>query len=206
MINKEKMSEFLKRTGILAVSAALVTSALFLTGCQKEVKPTDTTEETKEDTQTIAENTDAVTAGEMRIIAGVDGDGGVTAGETFTVKIRLENVTELSSLAFAASWDDELILTDAEYGSEFNGMKHTPEKVEGEEYYASPVAFNWLALEDANAVKTDCTFLTLTFKAGSKAGTYHLNLSADPDNVFDSKDNNVPFSVTNAEIVVSAAE
>ncbi|MBQ7700112.1 MAG: hypothetical protein IJT49_07205 [Clostridia bacterium] len=147
----------------------------------------------------------------IQIFAGLDGVESVVAGETATVKIKVQNVTDLASLALTARWDEELTLIDASYGPEFSGgLRHTPDmdnENSGWDSVKSPFTFNWVALNTADAVDKDCVFVTAQFKTPEdKPGTYHMTLTANPDNIFDSDDENVPFIIFNADIVVTAAK
>ena len=210
---KEKKSATLKKTGIIAIAAALVIAVvvgvIFIILPMSKNK-TDNGSETSKNDNVVTGSLDKDGDGCLNIIAAVEGEGAVTAGDTVTVTVKLENVSKLASLMLTAQWDKELTLVDAEYGPTLNGLKYSPDlddSLEGWASVESPFNFNWVALDSENEINEDCTYLTVQFKtAADKPGTYHLNLSANENNIFDTDYNNIPFTLTNAEIVVEAAK
>ena len=206
--NNGGYSKLIKKLCAIVVMAAMILSVFALTGCQKEGggDVDTTTEEPKETKKQNSSETSTGTETDLQITAVQDGE--VKAGDTVTVKIKLTNVSELASLALTASWDSELTLIDASYGPEFSGgLRHTPEMDDedgGWNTVQSPFMFNWVALTESDAVFSDCTYITAQFEtAENKPGTYHFTLKANPDNIFDCEDENVPYVLTSAEIVVS---
>ena len=215
---KSESTEFFKKpvtiVALIAVVVAVIAVVVFV--IVPNLKPNNTPSDTEDvvtGANTAAEssgdNTTADASGGVRIIAAADGS--VVAGDTVTVRIKLENVTDLASVALTATWDEELTLIDASYGTEFSGgLRHTPDmdnEGSGWDSVKSPFTFNWVALNTSDAIDSDCVFITAQFKtAADKPGTYHMTLKANPDNIFDSDDENVPFTLTNAEIVVTAAK
>ena len=200
-------SKLIKILCAAAVITAMMLSLFVMTGCQQNGGDDVTTDEEPEVTKK-QNNSETSTGTETDLQITAVQDGEVKAGETVTVKIKLTNVTELASLALTATWDDELKLIDASYGPEFSGgLRHTPDMDEEDGGWAGvkcPFTFNWVALTETDAVFGDCTYITAHFETNeNKPGTYHFSLKANPDNIFDCSDENVPYVLTSAEIVVS---
>ena len=208
-------SEFFKKPGMIAaliaivVALAVVVIFLIIPKIKSNNNTTPVTDagETTGASVTDDENNSTGTDTDLQITAVQEAE--VKAGDTVTVTIKLTNVTDLASLALTASWDDELTLVDASYGADFkNGLRHTPDMDEedgGWESVKSPFTFNWVALNASDAVYSDCTFITAQFKtAEGKPGTYNFTLKANPENIFDSEDENVAYVLKSAEIVVTA--
>ena len=150
------------------------------------------------------------------------------AGETVSVRIILDGVgsggpENIASVLAAVSWSDKLTLTDAVYNCDLTSqgaaksktLSHTPKKtkyvfvngvpaiVTDWSEVQSPYTFNWLAFSSSDAVKADCTFVTLTFKVAADAeGTLPITAEIDPENLFDDNENNVRFEITNGAVVI----
>ena len=211
----EKKSGALKKPAIIAIIAALVIAVvvgvlfIFLPKSNNNTENNNVTEAAKDNTN-VTRTADANPEDCLKIYAVVEGDGAVAAGDTVTVTVKLENVSKLASLMLTAEWDKELTLVDAAYGPELNGLKYSPDvddKLAGWAGVESPFNFNWVALDSENELNEDCTYLTVQFKTDKdKPGTYKLNLSANENNIFDTDYNNIPFTLTGAEIVVEAAK
>ncbi|MBR6922678.1 MAG: hypothetical protein IKH51_10820 [Clostridia bacterium] len=161
---------------------------------------TETAEETG--TETDAESTYTPVSA-LRIIAATDG-GALFAGEDAFVYIKLENVKELASLCLTVAWDERLTLDFAEYAN-IGGIKNQPDDGEWSEV-GNSFTFNWLALEPENALKSDLTFVTLRFFTPDESGDYPVTITADPNNVFDNSDQNVPFTISNTIISTVSRE
>lgn len=161
---------------------------------------TETAEETG--TETDAESTYTPVSA-LRIIAATDG-GALFAGEDVFVYIKLENVKELASLCLTVAWDERLTLDFAEYAN-IGGIKNQPDDGEWSEV-GNSFTFNWLALEPENALKSDLTFVTLRFFTPDESGDYPVTITADPNNVFDNSDQNVPFTISNTIISTVSRE
>lgn len=152
-------------------------------------------------------------------------------GDTVSIGIELNgngpNTSEdIVSLLAVVTWSEKLTLTDAVYNCDLNedGVKksrsliHTPKKtkyvfVDGRpssivdwKDTQSPYAFNWLALDPADAIGYNGTFVTLTFKVADDAeGNLPVTAEIDPENLFDANGNNVRFEITQGAVEIPAA-
>ena len=160
-------------------------------------------------TETAAPETEqtAVTTeeGKLNIIIGTVS---VKPGETAEVDISLVGVKELMSAAVVLRWDGRLSLKDAKYKTG-GGMTSTPDETNanGEPDWSGvkpPFMFNWLTLNPSKALVSDTVFVTLTFGVPDNAepGLYEIRAAADPDNLFDTNENNVDFVIINGGINV----
>ena len=153
------------------------------------------------------------------------------AGGTADVRIAVSGVGAvapegIASVLAAVSWSEDLTLTDAAYNCNFNdngkeksgSLVHTPKKTKFVFVGTTPVStvdwtgtqspylFNWIALEKADAIKNDCTLITLTFKvADGAAGTLPVTAEIDPENLFDANGNNVRFEIIQGGVEIAGA-
>lgn len=215
---RQSVSDFFQRPGMQAVAAALAFvftvggfyAFIFFfggrnTGKNPDPLTSDTVTDQTETAQTDNEVTDDSTNAEttdtrsdvMRIIAETDG-GALFAGENAFVHIKLENVKELASLALTVTWDERLTLDLADY-AKLSGLKNLPDNDDWSTI-GNSFTFNWVALEPENAISGDFTFVTLVFITPDESGTYPLTITANQENIFDSNDQNVPFTIINTEI------
>ncbi len=134
-----------------------------------------------------------------------------TVRENNTVKIdvTLKNVKEIASVGLTIYWDEGLRLLRAEYADK-NALIYEPNQknASGEPIWIgteSPFMFNRIALDQSGVIRGDCVFVSLEFEVTDRwkfeeYRALHIRGEADPNNIFDTHDNNVPFEITGTEI------
>lgn len=118
-------------------------------------------------------------------------------GSTVKVKIDLKNNPGLASLKFNVNYDDVLTLTNVEFNSEFGTYVTAPTP------YKNPQTISMIS-PLAN-VSVSGNFCTLTFTVSKEAEDNYdasVNISYDPDDVFNADYDNVDISVTGGSVRV----
>jgi len=120
------------------------------------------------------------------------------AGETVDVTIALKNNPGITSMLINIAFDDENIaLTNMTYNTSIGGQNVPPQ------YMTSPVKAYWT--DGFRDVTGDWTLVTLTFSVSSTAslGDYSINVTYNPDDVYNAAEDNVNFDIINGKITVS---
>ena len=118
-------------------------------------------------------------------------------GSTVKVKIDLKNNPGLASLKFNVNYDDVLTLTNVEFNSEFGTYVTAPTP------YKNPQTISMIS-PLAN-VSVSGNFCTLTFTVSKEAEDNYdasVNISYDPDDVFNAEYDNVDISVADGSVRV----
>lgn len=121
----------------------------------------------------------------------------VKAGKDFEVTIKAENNPGIISTKFTMAFDGDFTLKKVAYGKELGGMTQEPQD------NSSPVILNWI--NNTKEIKGDILYATLTFSASKTAanGDHTIEITYDPEDVYNMQEKNVTFKVTNAVITVS---
>lgn len=120
------------------------------------------------------------------------------AGDEVKVTLSVENNPGITSMKFAVAYDSLLTLKSVEYNTAFGGQTMQPEKL------VSPVTLIWLS--PFAECSTNGVFATLTFDVSDDAANNsvaNISLSYDPDDVYNIKEQNVNFSVTNGKVTIA---
>ena len=129
----------------------------------------------------------------------------VNPGETAKVNIWVKNSPGITSFAVDIAYDTAaMTLTAIERGDSTNNMSfvtsppekfaNSPVNVRGVEGSFLDVSGDWLL-----------TVLTFQVKAEAAPGSYPVELSYDPDNVYNSNEDNVHFDVIDGAVEVKGA-
>ena len=143
-------------------------------------------------------------------------DGGLAenyacAGDIVDVKVRLINNDIISSCKVKVIWDENLTLLNANYDifnpEDKRAIFAYPEDEDGNPDWTrvgQQYVFNWLSTNRKYAAKGDCDYLTLTFKIADDCpvGFLPISLIAEPEDIFDDKDINIPFKTIDGGIDV----
>ncbi|MBO5042589.1 MAG: Ig-like domain-containing protein [Clostridia bacterium] len=119
-------------------------------------------------------------------------------GETVKVTVSLENNPGIASAILNVSFDQSLLtLLSVEYNTAMGGQTVPPQSMNSSVtlYWVSPFA----------DMSEDCVFATLTFKVSenAKAGdSTKLNITYEPDNVYNLAEENVALNITPGEVTV----
>ena len=120
------------------------------------------------------------------------------AGETITVKIRVENNPGILNATITLSYDERLTLTNIEKGSALSTLDFTPPG-----NYSTPCNFLWDALDNADTSNGVVLVLTFTVPTDAEAGTeYSLDLSYVPGDIADGELRPVEFAIKSGKIEV----
>ena len=121
----------------------------------------------------------------------------VKGGEDFDVTISLKNNPGIISAKLIVKFDGDLALKKVSYGKNLGGTSQQPQSLN------SPVTLNWVS--PTKELKSDEVFATLSFTASNKAanGEHKIEVSYNPDDVFDMSEKNVDFKVTGGVVTVS---
>ena len=120
------------------------------------------------------------------------------AGETVDVTIALKNNPGITSMLINITFEDENIaLTNMTYNTSIGGQNVPPQ------YMTSPVKAYWT--DGFRDVTGDWTLVTLTFSVANTAavGDYSINITYNPDDVYNAAEDNVNFDIINGIITVS---
>lgn len=119
-----------------------------------------------------------------------------TGNENISVTLSLKNNPGIASIILAITYDDaELELTKIEYNTEIGGQTVYPQKLQ------SPVTLYWInGFADTTG---DWILATLYFDISeSKTGEYDIQISYNPDNVYNIAEENLNFEVIHGKIVI----
>ena len=114
------------------------------------------------------------------------------------VNVLAEGNPGIASAKLIISYDDEVLeLTNVEYNSEWGGMSQAPQ------YYKSPLTLNWFN-GVANTTLKDSVYATLTFDVAANAdiGTSEIELSYNPEDVYNIEEDNVYFEIVKGGITI----
>lgn len=122
----------------------------------------------------------------------------VKAGKDFEVTIKAENNPGIISAKFTLAFDGDFTLKKVEYGKDLVGMTVQPQN------YSSPVILNWVS-NSLKDLKGDFLYATLTFSSSKTAanGDHKIEITYDPEDVYNMQETNVNFKVKNAVVTVS---
>ncbi|MBQ0037935.1 MAG: bacterial Ig-like domain-containing protein [Clostridiales bacterium] len=122
----------------------------------------------------------------------------VTAGEKFSVPIKLSNNPGIASLKLKVDYDSSLMTLDGvTYNSSMGGNSQAPQKL------TSPVTLNWY--NGAANYTGNCTFATLTFTALdtlTESKTTNLSITYTDNDVYDITEENLGLTINVGEIVI----
>ena len=125
----------------------------------------------------------------------------VKAGSTVDLTISLENNPGLASIKMAVSFDPHLSLESITYNEAMGGQSLPPET------FSSPVTLTWVS-PFAN-YSSDGLFATLRFRVSEAAPSGSLaevNLTYDPDDVYNFNEDNIDFAIIKGGVTVPALE
>ena len=120
------------------------------------------------------------------------------AGETVDVTISLENNPGITALNLDISFGEMLTLVDVEFNQEMGGQFQPPQTMK------SPVTVAWFNGTSDFTVQ-NIVFVTLKFKVSEDAkegDIAEITLSYDPSNVFNIKEEDIPFAVINGSVTI----
>ena len=108
-----------------------------------------------------------------------------------TMEITVENNPGIAGAELVVSYGEKLTLISAESGEAFSALTYaTPAD------YRSPMIFAWDSLDIADKDIKDGVILTLTFRvAEDAAGDLPVNISCEPQNIYDRDLNLLPVTV-----------
>ena len=120
-------------------------------------------------------------------------------GDTVNVNITIKNNPGIASAKLAVSFDGQLKLEKIDYGKKLSGGAE-PQKL------ISPVTLNWISY--TSELKDDAVFATLTFTVlkDAKEGEHKIELSYNPEDVYNKAEKNVNFKTVAGVITVSGSE
>ncbi len=139
-----------------------------------------------------------VTVLDKDVAAFVVDDATARAGDTFTVAVRTQNNTGITSLKLWVEYDSNVLeLTGIEQQDFVGGVfGHGP-------LTANPVAINWAdSLSPNNTTDGVIALLTFTVKEGAASGDTAISLSYDPEDVYDQDFENVTFATVEGAVTV----
>lgn len=122
-----------------------------------------------------------------------------TSGATVSVDVSIQNNPGITALKINLAYPTEVLtLKNVEYKSLFSSYATGSNKMN------SPFTISWFSDSSSNE-SANGVLATLTFEISNDAeeGTYPIELSFDPDDVFDSYFDNVEFAVSNGAVVVA---
>ncbi|MBO4734141.1 MAG: hypothetical protein J5662_06650, partial [Clostridia bacterium] len=125
------------------------------------------------------------------------------AGETVDVKISLKNNPGISSMKLVVTYGSGLTLkSPVVYDICPEDDPEMPQTMQPESF-ESPVTLNWIsALEEKTG---DVVYATLTFEVAADAeGDQDITIFYNPKDIFNAREENVGFAVTNGKITVEA--
>ncbi|HAZ91002.1 MAG TPA: hypothetical protein DCX21_03410, partial [Eubacterium sp.] len=146
-------------------------------------------------TATITVSIPSVNENDMQII--VDSVK-ASKGNTVKVNISLKNNPGIIGLMFKVGFGTNLTLMDIEYSSQYTEGGMISESLN------NPVMLCW---ESVDGSKSDGLFATLTFRINDDAvyGSYEeINVTFNPDDIYDSDTINVPTTVINGGVSVTS--
>ncbi len=117
-------------------------------------------------------------------------------GDTVNVNITIKNNPGIASAKLAVTFDGQLKLEKIDYGKKLSGGAE-PQKL------ISPVTLNWISY--TSELKDDAVFATLTFTVlkDAKEGEHKIELSYNPEDVYNKAEKNVNFKTVAGVITVS---
>lgn len=121
------------------------------------------------------------------------------SGATVNVDVSIQNNPGITALKISLSYPtDELTLKNVEYKSLFSSHATGSNKMN------SPFTISWFSNSSSNE-SANGVLATLTFEIANDAadGTYPVELSYDPDDVFNSQFDNVEFAISNGAVIVA---
>lgn len=118
-------------------------------------------------------------------------------GETVEVEVTVANNPGVVSFQLVVSYDEDVLELVSVSDGDFNGMNYS-------EISANPFAINWINTLNPNNT-TNGTAATLTFRVKDSAslGKSDIELSYDPDNVFNYDYDNVEFDAIGGSVTVT---
>lgn len=121
------------------------------------------------------------------------------SGATVSIDVSIQNNPGITAFKINLAYPtDALTLKNVEYKSLFTSYATGSNKMN------SPFTISWFSDSSSNE-SANGVLATLTFEISNDAeeGTYPIELSFDPDDVFDSHFDNVEFAVSNGAVVVA---
>ena len=121
------------------------------------------------------------------------------SGATVSIDVSIQNNPGITALKFNLDYPTEaLTLKNVEYKSLFSSYATGSNKMN------SPFTISWFSNSSSNE-SANGVLATLTFEISNDAeeGNYPIELSFDPDDVFDSNFDNVEFAISNGAVVVA---
>ena len=122
----------------------------------------------------------------------------VSPGETFDVRIKLDNNPGIVSANLKVEFDEGLTLVGATNGDVFSTLTYIPPKqLTSGKHITSSCQFAWMGFDIADKDIKNGTILTLSFKVTetAKAGdTYNISVYNDKGNVIDRELNEISLS------------
>ena len=118
------------------------------------------------------------------------------AGETVNVAISVKNNPGIASIKLNVEYDPDLVLNSITYNTAIGGISQQPQKM------SNPVILNWVnATANTNG---DWKFATLSFTVAEDApdGKYGIQLSYEPDNVYNIAEEDIFFEIENGAILI----
>ncbi len=121
------------------------------------------------------------------------------AGDTVNIDISIIGNPGIASIKLDVEYSTDLILNSIQYNTELGGQSQQPQTL------TSPVTLNWI--NGAADTVGDMTYATLSFtvSATASAGDKPITVTYNPDDVYNTNLDNVPFAVTNGMITVSCS-
>lgn len=120
-------------------------------------------------------------------------------GETVDVTISVKNNPGVASIRLKVTYDQGLTLNSVTYNDAIGGMSMQPQQM------TSPVTLNWF---NGTANSTgDWVFATLSFTVSIDAqkGEHPIEITYEPNNVYNIAEENLPFAIENGAVNVGEA-
>ena len=121
----------------------------------------------------------------------------VKAGEDFKITISIKNNPGIVSAKFSLEYGEGLKAKKVTFGKELGGMTNTSPSLD------SPATLNWISPTEELAVDTEYATIDFSTDKSAANGDHEINISYDPQDVFNLKNDVIDFTVKNGVVTVS---
>lgn len=134
----------------------------------------------------------------------------VSPGETFEIKINLENNPGIVSANLKIEFDEGLTLVGATNGDVFSTLTYIPPKqLTSGKHITSSCQFAWMGFDIADKDIKNGTILTLSFKVTETAragNTYNISVYNEKGNVIDRNLNEISLTAKGVVEVIDSGD